>query len=1066
MKRESRPISFIWAISCGLSCSIFVDHGDSFMIADPDGEKPAVRIIESISCEDQGGLVRFTVPDGIPATSLDPRSSYLISDISKRSRAQVLNNTLWPYFKLDGDPANALRIGNTSFLGTSVDDINRLVLSCGGIITETKTARTVRFQSLAQALTGGNEFVMTDYSFGMKEQQLHAALIGILEFDAANGRLPKPNDEADADVVVANARLFAQACRVLNQATGSNTALCLTEDQIDETIIRAYARHCVIELQPIACFCGGVAAQEVVKCSGKYTPIPGFAHFSFQEALPNPPPPLAERQPQNSRYDELIAVYGSSFVLQKLANLNYFLIGSGALGCEFVKNFALCGICCGPNGKLTIADADRIELSNLSRQFLFREHNVRQSKAVAAAAMALNPGPRTVANPMNTHLKVQAIEAYVGPKTETPALFWDPFWENLDGICNALDNMEARFYVDAQCVKFEKPLLESGTMGTSGNIDPIVPNKTRTYRQGGNAADQAGVPMCTLRNFPHLTDHCVEWARDKFAELFVKPARRAMKFAADPNTTITEFKQRAAQAQHGADLTSLATEAEALASTLRLAAEPDSLRKRHACAQAAFNAFHALFRDQILDLIHAYPIDARVKDVAGRDKGAFWSGHKRFPTAATYDPNNSAHWQFLVATTHLLSQMVGGQPRKEEEDEEYASQERSQGFAADLVASLSMPIYARRAVDTSDIEGTTSSSNTDDEDAYSRQLLNAAIQTMETLATNPPTDIQPEDFEKDDDYNFHVDFVAACANCRALNYAIPLTDHDKAKQTAGRIVPAIATTTAAVTGLVMLELFKVVLDMPNTALRTRQVGLGVNVYPSFDADNLIEHRTTETMIRPDPSTLPEEAFEANGSVKREFWTKHTSVAYPNPHSVWTKLPAPEEAALHWKVTDLADWLSNEHGLKLTAWNLQCGVATDEDGKPRPISTRVYPPIEQLDLNKLPDLTLSKPKAMMYLQQTHGLRGSSMMKYLAEWDKYRKIGHLPENFPPPEKSTAEMTLIEILQIKGNLDLTGRKRVLLDGLSCSIAPAKPDDTDSMDVDEVDVEKLAPVLLKLPG
>ena len=97
--------------------------------------------------------------------------------------------------------------------------------------------------------------------------------------------------------------------------------------------------------------------------------------------------------------------------MEKLGDLNYFLVGSGAFGCEFVKNFALCGICCGPEGSLTIADADRIELSNLTRQFLFREHNVGQSKALAAAAMATNPGGRTRAPPMNENLKVTCHEA-------------------------------------------------------------------------------------------------------------------------------------------------------------------------------------------------------------------------------------------------------------------------------------------------------------------------------------------------------------------------------------------------------------------------------------------------------------------------------------------------------------------------------------------------------------------------------------------------------------------------------------------------------------------------------
>lgn len=53
-------------------------------------------------------------------------------------------------------------------------------------------------------------------------------------------------------------------------------------------------------------------------------------------------------------------------------------------------------------------------------------------------------------------------------------------------------------------------------------LDTICPFKTRTYRDGGDAAEGGGVPMCTLRNFPHLTEHCIEWARDQFELLFVK----------------------------------------------------------------------------------------------------------------------------------------------------------------------------------------------------------------------------------------------------------------------------------------------------------------------------------------------------------------------------------------------------------------------------------------------------------------------------------------------------------------------------------------------------------------
>uniref|UniRef100_A0A8C4M3X0 E1 ubiquitin-activating enzyme n=1 Tax=Equus asinus TaxID=9793 RepID=A0A8C4M3X0_EQUAS len=71
---------------------------------------------------------------------------------------------------------------------------------------------------------------------------------------------------------------------------------------------------------------------------------------------------------------------------------------------------------------------------------------------------------------------------------------------------------------------------------------------------------------------------------------------------------------------------------------------------------------------------------------------------------------------------------------------------------------------------------------------------------------------QPLEFDasQDNDSNFHMDFVAAAASLRAQNYGILPANRMQSKRIVGRIIPAIATTSAAVAGLVVLELYKVV----------------------------------------------------------------------------------------------------------------------------------------------------------------------------------------------------------------------------------------------------------------
>ena len=146
------------------------------------------------------------------------------------------------------------------------------------------------------------------------------------------------------------------------------------------------------------------------------------------------------------------------------------MIGAGALGCEYLKQFALMGVASSANGKLTVTDDDSIEISNLNRQFLFRKKHVGSSKAATACS---------VAKTINPSLNVEAKIMRADPKSEN--VFTDQFWDDLDCVFGAVDNIHARQYVDSKCVLHKKYLFESGTLGTKGNSQMVVPYKTQSY---------------------------------------------------------------------------------------------------------------------------------------------------------------------------------------------------------------------------------------------------------------------------------------------------------------------------------------------------------------------------------------------------------------------------------------------------------------------------------------------------------------------------------------------------------------------------------------------------------
>jgi ubiquitin-activating enzyme E1 len=284
------------------------------------------------------------------------------------------------------------------------------------------------------------------------------------------------------------------------------------------------------------------------------------------------------------------------------------------------------GVGAGDGGNIHCTDMDVIEKSNLNRQFLFRPEDIQQLKSDTACMRAKE---------MNPLLNVQTYSTKMGPDTED--LFDDDWFEALDGVCNALDNVQARTYMDQRCVYLQKPLLESGTLGTKGNVQVVIPHITESYSSSRDPPEKA-IPVCTLKNFPNAIEHTIQWARDDFEGVFKQTLDDANTYLTDADKFFTALEQQPTMASGTINHVK----------NILITDRPSSFRD---CLQWARQRFQDLFHNQIHQLLFNFPRD--MTDTQGQP---FWAGAKRPPTPLVFDIKDHMHTDFVIAAAILRAQ--------------------------------------------------------------------------------------------------------------------------------------------------------------------------------------------------------------------------------------------------------------------------------------------------------------------------------------------------------------------------------------------------------------------------
>lgn len=639
------------------------------------------------------------------------------------------------------------RLGNYTF---SIGDTSQFgEFSAGGIVTQVKMPKLVAFKSLRDAENAAEfTFMLTDLNKLNNPHQIQMAFIAYHRFVERHNREPRPWNDSDS-------MEFMKICLERASETGA---------EVDVKLVTTFAKICTGNLAPMNAIIGGITAQEVMKaCSGKFMPITQYFCFDALECLRDEETMPKYVSQSGSRYDCQSILFGDD-IQRRIEDMKVFVVGAGAIGCELMKNFAMMGVGCG-NGEVVVTDMDLIEKSNLNRQFLFRPSDVGFPKSRAAA--------RAVKS-MNSEINVAHHENKVCAETEN--IYSEFFFDNLDVVANALDNVDARMFVDRKCVIYQKPLIDSGTLGAMGNVQVVIPSLTESYASSVDPPEKS-VPVCTLRHFPNDIHHTIQWARDKFEGFFSTDVIDAVKFLADE--------------AYLADLLSKpnASTLESLQSIKKLLID-ERPSDFFDCVKWARCRFEELFANQIKQLLFNFP-----PDQATPSGQPFWSGNKKMPLFIKFDVHQRLHIDFIVSAANLRAEVYG------------LDQVRDYGRVIENVGRVVVPDFEPKSNIKIPVNDAELEAENDDEDVDEEAVRQLAEELMGLNKSGLKA--QTLQFEKDNDANLHMDFVVAASNLRAANYKIPPADKLKSKLIAGKIQPAIATSTSIVAGFASLELYKI-----------------------------------------------------------------------------------------------------------------------------------------------------------------------------------------------------------------------------------------------------------------
>jgi adenylyltransferase/sulfurtransferase len=135
---------------------------------------------------------------------------------------------------------------------------------------------------------------------------------------------------------------------------------------------------------------------------------------------------------------------------ERLRAASALVVGAGGLGCPAALYLAASGL-----GRLTLADPDKVDLTNLQRQILYHTHSIGAAKVDAARDALLHLNPEVEIFTLPARLEGDALDKQVS---------------KADVVLDCSDNFATRHAVNRACVKHAKPLVSGAAIRFDGQL--------------------------------------------------------------------------------------------------------------------------------------------------------------------------------------------------------------------------------------------------------------------------------------------------------------------------------------------------------------------------------------------------------------------------------------------------------------------------------------------------------------------------------------------------------------------------------------------------------------------